>query len=322
MHAGAIEGRPEFECAAVCDTDPGRRDQAVSRFGCPVYDDYHAMLEAGGLDLVVIVTRSHQHCRMTCDCLEAGVGVLVTKPWATTAAEAESMVEAAARSRQPLLPWLPARWGADLARLRQLVRDGIVGRVFLVRRAVTSFGTRCDWQTERRYGGGYLLNWGPHIIDPAMLLAGGRPASVYAFTRQTINPGDTEDVFLAIITMQDGTVVHAEYTVAVEPLPSWFVQGDRGTLVVRDRALSVQQHTPARPDDPTRFATMKPSEETTQNETLDGAVYGDEHAIYGDVALALTGKRPFPVTPADALSLSRVTDAVRTSARENKVVAL
>ena len=49
---------------------------------------------------------------------------------------------------------------------------------WLVRRVVTSFGTRCDWQTERRYGGGYLLNWGPHIVDPPLLLDGSRVHTV------------------------------------------------------------------------------------------------------------------------------------------------
>jgi predicted dehydrogenase len=98
MHAGAMEAREDFEVVAACDVDGDRLEAARGRFGCSLYEDYRRMLEAERLDLVAIVTRSDQHCDMTCDCLSAGVNVLVTKPWARNEAEAQRMVEAAERS--------------------------------------------------------------------------------------------------------------------------------------------------------------------------------------------------------------------------------
>jgi len=322
MHAGAIEGNDAFEMVAVCDVDPERRKQAAERFGCEVYDDYHRMLRDKGLDLVCIVTRSDQHCEMTCDCLGAGVNVLVTKPWAVNAVEANRMIAAAETSGMRLLPWLPARWGCDLKRLRQLMAERVIGDVFLIRRAVCSFGTRNDWQTERRYGGGYLLNWGPHIVDPPLVLMGSPVQSVYGRMKQTINPGDVEDLFFALMTLADGTVVQAEYTVSVEDLPNWFLQGDRGTIVVRGRDLKVYRNTPRRPGDPTDYATMGAADEDVLEETLEGVIYGDEHEVYAEVARAIRGEQDFPVKPGDALELSRVLDAIRTASEEDRVVEL
>ncbi|MBN2310377.1 MAG: Gfo/Idh/MocA family oxidoreductase [Candidatus Hydrogenedentes bacterium] len=322
LHAGPIEKHDDFDMIAACDIDPARRDRAVERFGCTVYEDYHRMLDEEALDLVVIVTRSHQHCEMTCDCLAAGVNVLVTKPWAVNEAEARRMTDAAATSKGMLLPWLPARWGGDLARLRQLLDEGAIGNVFLVRRAVCSFATRCDWQTERRCGGGYLLNWGPHIVDPPVVLLGSPVRSVYGRMKQTINPGDTEDVFFAVMTLENGAIIQAEYTVAVESLPGWFIQGDRGTIVVRDGAIKVYKKTPAQPDDPTNYGSMRGTDEDVFEEAIEGSRYGDEFQIYAEVAQALRGERPYPVTPEDALELSRVLDAIRISSEEDRVVEL
>jgi len=323
MHAGGVENHPAMEMAAACDVDPARRQQAQERFGCPVYDDYHEMLAKEKLDLVCVITRSNQHCRMACDCLKAGANVLVTKPWALNEGEALEMVRTAEETGRQLLPWLPARWGCDLRRLRQLVVDEqAIGRVFLIRRAVTSFGTRCDWQTERRYGGGYLLNWGMHIVDPPLLLVDADVATVYARMKQTINPGDTEDMFLALMTLTDGTVVQAEYAVAVEQLPNWFIQGDRGTIVMRDHTLKVYRKTPARPEDPTQYAAMQAIEEQTTEETVEGDVYGDVDEVYAGIAAALLGERPYPAPPGDALAGSRLLDAIRTADAENRVVAL
>ncbi len=322
MHAGAIAANPEFNLTAVCDIDPLRRSDATTRFGCAVYDNHQKMLANEHLDLVAIVTRSDQHAAMACDCLSAGVDTLVTKPWAVEAGEARRMIAIAASSGRRLLPWLPARWGSDLRRLREIIGSGAIGRVFLIRRAVCSFATRCDWQTERRYGGGYLLNWGPHIVDTAIQLAGSRPVSVYARWRQAINPGDAEDLFLALLTLLDGTVVQAEYSIAAEPLPSWFIQGDRGTIVVNDTTIRVHRVNPAMPPDPTRFISMQSAEQCVTEETVAGSIYGDEHEVYRDIAAALRGTAAYPVTTADALGLTGVLDAIRIAATENRVVTL
>lgn len=322
MHAGAIERNDAFQMTAVCDIEVQRQNEARERFNCTIHDDYRRMLAQEQLSLVVIVTRSDQHCQITCDCLESGVNVLVTKPWAVNEAEARRMVAASERSGKLLLPWLPARWGCDLTRLRELMAQNAIGNVFLVRRAVSTFDTRSDWQTERRCGGGYLLNWGPHIVDPPVVLMGSRVTSVYGRMKQMINPGDVEDVFLAVINLASGAIVHAEFTISVEGPPSWVVQGDQGTIVVREDKLTVHKKRPTRPDDPTLHTTMQPEAGETTEETLAGALFGDEHQIYAEVASAVRGERPFPVTPADALELTRVLDAIRVSSEENRVVTL
>lgn len=322
MHAGPIEKNGDFKMTAVCDIDPERRRQAAERFGCPVFEDYKEMLRQEKLDLVVIVTRNDQHAAMACECLRAGVHVLVTKPWAVNVDEARRMVAAARESGRLLLPWLPARWGCDLIRLRELVRSGAIGKVFAVRRTVSSFATRCDWQTEKKSGGGYVLNWGPHIVDPPVVLLGGKVKSVFGRVKQVINPGDVEDLFFAVLTLEDGTLVQVEYTISVEPFPGWVIQGDRGTIVMNGRRLKVMKQTPAQPSDPTRFATMQAAPAETAEETVEGAVYGDEQAIYKEIAAAVRGEAAYPVTPASALEVSRVLEAIKVSSADNRVVVL
>jgi len=322
MHAGAIEACDAYEMAAVCDIDPERRQQAAERFGCPVYEDHHEMLRAEELDLVCVITRSDQHAAMTCDCLEAGANVLVTKPWAANAGEAERMVATQQSTGKTLLPWLPARWGCDLRRLKDLVAGGAVGKPFLVRRVVNSFATRNDWQTKRAHAGGYLLNWGAHIVDPPLQLLGQPVQSVYGCMRQLINPGDAEDLFMAVMTLADGSMVQAEYTIAVDEMPTWVVQGDGGTITVRGMDVTVHSSTPQRPGDPTQFETMQSEGDSLSRERLEGNPYGDEHEIYAELAAAVRGEAEQPVPTADALKLSRLFDAIRLSSEENRVVSL
>lgn len=322
MHAGPLTKNGGFEIAAVCDPDPERRKQVAERFGCPTYEEHQAMLKNEQLDLACVITRNDQHCVMTCDCLHAGVNALVTKPWAMNTAEAERIVAAAKASGKQVLPWLPARWGCDLLRLKELLNERPIGDVFLVRRVVTSFAGRSDWQTERRYGGGYLLNWGPHIVDPPVFLIGNKVKSVYGRLKQTINPGDAEDLFMAVMTLDDGTIVQAEHTTSAEEIPSWFIQGTQGTIVVSGTHIKIHKIRLSQPEDPTKYNATKPEEEEVLEETLDGALYGHEHEIYARVAAAIRGEEVFPVAPEDALELSRVLDAIRASSEKNQVVSL
>jgi scyllo-inositol 2-dehydrogenase (NADP+) len=328
LHADPLEGLSDlFEVTAVCDIDPQAREKARARFNCPVYDDYHAMLNTEALDLVVIVTRSDQHCAMTCDCLRGGVNVLVTKPWAVNAGEAERMIAAAKESGRQLLPWLPARWGCDLARLKELLASGIIGDVFMVRRREFSFGIRADWQTEKRYGGGYLLNWGPHIVDQAVQLVGEPVVSAYGLLRQVINPGDVEDVFLALLTTQSGVILSCEYSIAVNKLPNWVIQGSRGTIFVKETSIDIHHAAAPKTIDPKNYGTalkmQVSNEEMADGHRITiGSRYGDSMVVYPAIARAINGEAPYPVTPDSALALSRILDAVRQSSETHQAIAL
>ncbi len=326
LHADPLEEfGGDFTVTAVCDIDPEARQKAASRFHCAIYDDYRKMLKRENLDLVVIVTRSDQHCQMTCDCLRAGVNVLVTKPWALDVAEAEKMIAAARQSKKLLLPWLPARWGCDLLRLQQLIASGIIGKVFMVRRREFSFGIRCDWQTERKYGGGYLLNWGPHIIDQAIQLVGEKVETVYGQLRQIINPGDVEDVFHVVMTTASGVILTCEYSIAIDQLPNWVIQGDRGTIFVKEK--SVEIHQVNIPDNISPAGYGNRPEIRVTKEELNGehrvtmsSRYGDPFVIYPAIAQAVRGESAWPVSVADALELTRILDAARRSSEEVKII--
>ncbi len=318
LHAPAIEQSEGFRIVAVCDIEPEKRRLAEERLACKTYADYHAMLENEEPDLVCVLTRNDQHAEMSRECLEAGTHVLVTKPTAVNCGELDTALAASRRSGRLFLPWLPARWGCDFRRLNRLITEGAVGKVFLLRRSVAAFGLRRDWQTERRHGGGYLLNWGPHIVDLALLLGGAPVRSVYGRMNQIMNPGDTEDLFFALITLENGVFVQVEYTPALGPLPTWVVQGDRGTIIVQDRKLWIHGGIPREPA--AGSYSGKPEIEPLVEEQLVGAPYGDAVEIYADVAAAVRNQRPFPVTPQDARDLTAVLDAIRLSAEEDRVV--
>lgn len=120
---------------------------------------------------------------------------------------------------------------------------------------------------------------------------------------------------------RSGATLHAEYTLAVPGLPDWFVQGDKGTIIVHGTELSIHKAHIAAPEDPTAAYALQVTSEILQ-EKLSGDLYGNAETIYAEVAQALRKEKPFQVDSQHALRLTRVLDAIKLSHAENRLVTI
>lgn len=306
-----IQPNAEYQVTAVCDLSEAYRRQAEKDFGCNTYEDYRTMVEAESLDAVSIITRSDTHCEIACAFLEAGVHAVVTKPWALNLEEADRILTAADHGGARVFPWVPMRWSPDFRKIRELLDQDAIGEVFAIRRHITNFFRRHDWQTELKFGGGYLMNWGMHIVQPVIDLAQSKVTRVYARMNQVINPGDAEDNFVALLDFENGIQGTAEFTEAVEGLPWFMIQGTQGMIRSDDRSVILIQMDPD-----------QPGEQTRQEFPLEGKMYGDEKEIYQDLAAAIIQDKPFAVSPEDAHYGTRVLDAIRESTRLHQAISM
>jgi predicted dehydrogenase len=78
---------------ALCDPDRGRAEARAAEFGVPtIHTDAEAVLAAGGLDAVDIITPRGTHAGLIRLAARHGVNVLCEKPLCPTLAEAEALV--------------------------------------------------------------------------------------------------------------------------------------------------------------------------------------------------------------------------------------
>lgn len=298
-HAYGMQASDSFKIVAACDTHPENRKNAANDLNCPVYDNYSEMLEKEDLDLVAIVTRSDTHATIACDCLNTGVHIVVTKPWALNQEEARTMIAAQETSGKQIFPWIPMYWSPDYKCISKLLAQKAIGEIFLIRRYYSDFRYRTDWQTEKRYGGGYLLNWGMHILQPVIGLANSKVKRVFGQLQQTINPGDADDNFMAVLEFENGIRGIAEFTESIHRFPSFVIQGTKGTIVSDGDTVTVKRADPANPE-----------QVETETFKLEGKQFGDEADIYRDIAENLLNGRPFLTPPELALEGTIVLDAV------------
>ncbi len=309
-HADILSQLPEFEIRAVCDLSREQRAKARTDLGCDTYSNVSELLDqSSDFDLAIVVTRTDTHCQIVQDCLNAGLHTVVTKPWAMNRNEADLMLEAQERSGKTIFPWMPMSWSPEFIQVKELIDAGDIGEVFLVRRQITHFWERSDWQTQTKYGGGYLLNWGMHIVQPILDLVPSPAIRVFGQMQQTVNPGDAEDNFLSIIEFQNGTRGIAEFTQGIEGLPSFMVQGTQGMLHSDGESITLLSKNPGA-DEPV----------VRTNFPITGKIFGDESEIYKDIAKGIQYGRPMRANTRHSLYGTLVLDAIRESHLDRQTV--
>ena len=85
--------RDRFTLAALAEPSRTVREALGARYGIGgLHADYRAMLDAGGLDAVVVCSPAGTHAEIVLAALDAGLHVLVEKPMCITLADADAIV--------------------------------------------------------------------------------------------------------------------------------------------------------------------------------------------------------------------------------------
>jgi predicted dehydrogenase len=244
-HAQAVAQHNGFELAAACDLMPTRVREVVDATGCSGYADLAEMLADDAVELVIVCTQTVDHERMAIQALKAGKHVLCEKPAVRTPQGVDRMISAAKANDKLVTIHHNYRRNPEFLVAREIIASGVIGKVFRIKRRVANFARRNDWQVLLKYGGGMLGNWGVHLVDQGLQLAGSEPGRVWGAVGHHFNPGDAEDDIKAVFECKNGVVVDIDMTcVDASPGPSWVIQGTHGTFWIMGSTATVKYFEP------------------------------------------------------------------------------
>ena len=203
-----IMHHPGVNCVALCDIDRGilenRAAEAEKKWGRrpDLYGDYRQMLERQDVDIVVIGTPDHWHCKIMTDACSAGKDVYVEKPAANSIAECDAMVEAQKRYGRVVQVGQQQRSSQMWHEMKHYIDSGQLGRIARVnvwanfsyaailhpaadgpvpegvdfdmwlgpapKRSFNASRFHGAWRMFWDYGGGLLTDWGVHLLDMAL----------------------------------------------------------------------------------------------------------------------------------------------------------
>jgi len=278
------------------------------------------MLRHGGLDAITIATPSHLHARMAVAALRAGCHVLIEKPMARDAKEAEAIVRAAEEAGRLVTVFQSLRALAYFQHLQRLLAGGIIGQVYQVRLTGYRYVRRNDWQSLSRYGGGVLLNGGSHLIDQLLQLIGYNVSRVFCDRKVVASLGDAEDVLKLVVVTREGATGEIEMNQAATVSPSgpqvWGTEGaleltpslDAFTVTLLDKSdLSPKELDPSLAS----RDRLYPNDDIWVKTKTIGVDPGYLVDIYANFASAILQGTPLFVKPEEPLAVMRLIDECR-----------
>ena len=318
----------KFEIVAGCDTDEAQIEAAKKV--CPnarYYTDMNEFLADAEVEFVTIATRSLDHVDHALAAFNAGKKVLCEKPVAASVAEFDRLWAAEKSRPGSIFIRHNRRFESAFTQIRDIIASGKLGWVYEIKLARNSFQWRADWQTFKEYGGGQLLNWGPHIIDHSLRFLESPVKSVWSNLKLVAAKADAEDHIKIIFEGENGRIVDMEISggVALRD-PVYVVHGTRGSLISHDeQRLKVKYMNPAVPlpqfeakrGNPNGYGSGYSPVWVEDDLQVAPANGNDTHVIWREIYESIREGKEFPIKFEEAREVVRVTELVRQGAIDN-----
>jgi predicted dehydrogenase len=241
----------QMEIVVCADLNPGAAEARAREFGIRS-SSVEALLEDGSVELVLNLTLPQAHVPVGLRAVDAGKHVYSEKPLGLSAAEAQSLLDAA-RSRGVRIGCAPDTFlGAGQQTARQLIDEGTIGTPIGGTAFVLLPGHE-RWHPNPAFyyqtGGGPVFDMGPYYLTALVNLLGPIERAVScgrkAFSQRTIGSGPSQGQsfpveiqthFSVLLEFQNGPVVilNASFDVQGHSHVPIEIYGTEGTLQVPD----------------------------------------------------------------------------------------
>jgi D-xylose 1-dehydrogenase (NADP+, D-xylono-1,5-lactone-forming) len=295
------------EILAVASRDRSAAEQYAREHGIArSYGGYDALLADPDVEAVYISLPNALHIEWTISALQAGKHVLCEKPLSRRAADVERAFDVAEREDRLLMEAFMYRHNPQTLRLTELIAEGAVGRVRVVRSA---FSFAADDPANIRFTsaleGGALMDVGCYCVSAARLIA-GEPDRVAA--EQALGGDGVDVVFAGTMRLAGDVLAQFDAGLALAPRDELEVVGEEGALYL---------------DDPWHCRT--PVIELRRDdhvERIEIDVVDSYRLEAENMCAAIRGEQPLLLGRGDAVGQARAIEALYEAAAGGRVVTL
>jgi predicted dehydrogenase len=223
----------KIDLVGVASRDQVRADAYAHEWDIPrAYGSYEALLADPEIEAVYISLPNTLHAEWSIKALDAGKHVLCEKPFTRHPEEVDASFDAAERNGRLLSEAFMYRHNPQTAKLVELVRDGAIGELRLIRSAF-SYGLY-DLENIRLrtdVEGGALMDVGCYNVSGSRLL-GGEPERVWG--EAWYGPSGTDWVFNGTLRFPGNVLATFDCATALSERDELEAIGSEGSLFLDD----------------------------------------------------------------------------------------
>ncbi len=295
------------DLVAVASRDQPRADSYAQEWGIPrAYGSYEALLADPEIEAVYISLPNTLHCEWSIKAVEAGKHVLCEKPLTRHPDDAAAAFDAAERAGRLLSEAFMYRHNPQTKRLKELVEEGAIGELRLVR-STFSYGLYDTENIRLRTDaeGGALMDVGCYNVSGSRLL-GGEPERVWG--EAWYGPSGTDWVFTGTMRFPGDVIATFDCGTAMVERDELEAVGSEGSLFLDDPWHCTNPVIELRRDDGVkRIEVERQDSYRLELENVSDAIRGNAELLLGRD---------------DALGQARALEALHRSAETSRPVRL
>lgn len=218
-HAAVIDDAKNASLVSLCDIEVEKADELAGLYKINnVFADYHDLINSA-VDVVSICTPHFLHKPMTIDALQAGKDVIVEKPMALSAKDAEEMTSAAEQLNRKLYVVKQNRYNVPIRLAGDAIANNKLGKIFMVECNVLwnrhqAYYDQSDWRGFKEKEGGALFTQASHFIDILVWWFGDVVSANTKIATQNHNI-EVEDAGIANVEFSSGVLGAINWTTNV-----------------------------------------------------------------------------------------------------------
>lgn len=209
-HLPQILSHEGFELCAVVDPSQERLDEAKALHAVEGFTDYRQMLQEAKPELVVIASPTPFHEEQAIAAIRAGANVLQDKPMTLDLASARRVAQVQKETGKKFVVYQPHRFSSTAVAAKELMATGKLGQIYQLRATNYNYSRRDDWQSQRKFGGGMIGNYGAHFIDQLLYLSHSKVTNLQCQVRRVLSIGDAEDVVHVLMETENGMLLDVD----------------------------------------------------------------------------------------------------------------
>jgi len=119
------------EVVGICDKSAAARKRIQGAHpGVAVHGDLHELMKSSEVDAIAVITPVWTHYELTKAALENGKHVFVEKPFTSTTAQAEELINLAEQKKLQIMVDHTFLFTGAVRKIRQLLKDGALGKLY------------------------------------------------------------------------------------------------------------------------------------------------------------------------------------------------
>lgn len=185
FHLPALKSLPNIHVSALSDVNETQLNRVADHFHIGYrYKDPYDMINNPDIEAIAICVPPQFHFELGMATLDSDKHLFIEKPLSLSLDECNQLIMQANPSSKKVMVGFNLRWHRHLRKAREIIQEGKLGQVELVRTVITSnHKTFPDWRKQRKLGGGVLFEVAVHHFDLIRFLLNSEVEEVFAITR-------------------------------------------------------------------------------------------------------------------------------------------